>query len=135
MGGDISRVHVVPCRSLPENRHDRGENIKMNSGAVMNIPTQRILAPVLSGALTLRGVGKPDSGRTSDVPMAGVEKTTAWVSKGIYKYLRHPIYASGIFGAWGVFFKHTSWLTLILALGSSAFWWVAARTEEDECIG
>jgi protein-S-isoprenylcysteine O-methyltransferase Ste14 len=89
---------------------------------------------VLCGALTLRAVGHPGSERTSDVPIAGIERTTALVSTGIYKYIRHPMYASGIYGTWGVFFKDPSWLGVVFALGSSAFWVMSARSEERECI-
>lgn len=48
---------------------------------------------VLSGALTLVAAGKPDSCRISEVPIAGLERTTELVTIGIYKYNRHPIYA------------------------------------------
>ena len=91
-------------------------------------------ALVLCGALTLRAVGKPCSERTSDVPIAGIERTTALVSSGIYRYIRHPMYASGIYGTWGVFFKDPSWLGVLFALVSSAFWVMSARSEERECI-
>lgn len=90
-------------------------------------------ALVVSGALTLAVAGKPSRERTSDVPIAGIEKTTALVSSGIYKYIRHPMYASAIYGAWGVFLKRVDWLNLLLALGSSVFWVLAARAEEQEC--
>jgi protein-S-isoprenylcysteine O-methyltransferase Ste14 len=52
-------------------------------------------ALVLCGALTLRAVGNPSSERTSDVPIAAIERTTALVGNGVYKYIRHPMYASG----------------------------------------
>lgn len=86
------------------------------------------------GALTLRAVGKPGSERTSDVPIAGIEKTTVLVSSGVYRYIRHPMYASGLYGTWGVFFKDPSWPGVVLALGSSVFWAMSARSEEQECI-
>lgn len=89
---------------------------------------------VISGALTLKAVGKPNGERISDVPIAGIERTTVLVTGGIYRYLRHPMYASGIYGGWGIFFKQPSWPGLIFALGASAFWAIAARAEEGECI-
>jgi protein-S-isoprenylcysteine O-methyltransferase Ste14 len=89
---------------------------------------------VLSGALLLKVVGKPDGRRISEVPLAGIEKTTILVTGGVYKHIRHPIYASGFYGAWGVFVKNPSWPGMILALASCGFWVVTARIEEAECI-
>lgn len=91
-------------------------------------------ALVLSGALTLKVIGKPNSRRKSDVPITGIERTTVLVTQGIYRYIRHPMYASGVYGAWGVFFKDPSWMGVILAVGSSVFWGIAAKNEEEECI-
>jgi protein-S-isoprenylcysteine O-methyltransferase Ste14 len=89
---------------------------------------------VLSGASLLKILGKPDSGRKSDVPLAGLEKTTSLVCQGVYRYIRHPLYASGFYGAWGVFFKDPSWPGALLAMGATGFWVAAARIEEAECI-
>ena len=89
---------------------------------------------VVTGALLLKIVGKPGGARTSEVPLAGIEKTTKLVTEGVYRYIRHPLYASGFYGTWGVFFKDPSWLGIVLALGSTGFWIVAARIEEGECL-
>lgn len=86
------------------------------------------------GAYLLKVVGKPDSRRSDEVPLAGIEKTTALVTVSAYKYIRHPIYGSGSYGTWGVFLKDPSWLGIILALASTVFWVVTAKTEEAECI-
>lgn len=92
------------------------------------------IALVVHGAYLLKVVGKPDSGRSDEVPLAGIEKTTALVAVGAYKYIRHPIYSSGFYGTWGVFFKDPSWLGIIFALAATAFWVAAAKVEEAECI-
>lgn len=92
------------------------------------------VALVLSGASLLKVIGKPSSSRTSDVPLTGIEKTTVLVTRGIYRHIRHPIYASGFYGGWGVFFKDPSWLGGILALVSCGLWVATARMEEAECI-
>jgi protein-S-isoprenylcysteine O-methyltransferase Ste14 len=86
------------------------------------------------GSLTLKNFGKPSSERSSNVPIAGIERTTVLVRTGIYKHLRHPMYASGIYGTWGVFLKNPSFLGVVFALASSAFWVMSARSEEQECI-
>ena len=92
------------------------------------------IALVVHGAYLLKVVGKPDSRRSDEVPLAGIEKTTSLVTVGAYKYIRHPIYASGFYGTWGVFFKDPSWPGIILALASITFWVVTAKIEEAECI-
>jgi protein-S-isoprenylcysteine O-methyltransferase Ste14 len=92
------------------------------------------IALVVHGAYLLKFVGKPDSRRSGEVPLSGIEKTTSLVSVGAYKYIRHPIYGSGFYGTWGVFFKDPSWLGIIFALAATTFWVLTARVEEAECI-
>ncbi len=88
---------------------------------------------VLSGYALLHISGKPDSSR-NDVPMIGFEKTTTLVTTGIYRYVRHPIYASLFFLCWGFFFKQPSWLGAALATGANGLLIVTARVEEQENI-
>ena len=92
------------------------------------------IALVVHGAYLLKVVGKPDSRRSDEVPLAGIEKTTSLVTVGAYKYIRHPIYSSGFYGVWGVFFKDPSWPGFIFALAATTFWVVTAKIEEAECI-
>jgi protein-S-isoprenylcysteine O-methyltransferase Ste14 len=88
---------------------------------------------VIHGALLLHRIGKPDSKR--DEPgLIGIEKTTELVTQGAYRYIRHPIYASGFYGAWGIFFKDPSWIGLSLALLTSFFFTMTDKTEEAENI-
>ncbi len=89
---------------------------------------------VVHGTYLLKVVGRPDSARSDKVPLAGIEKTTSIVTVGAYKYIRHPIYGSGFYGTWGVFFKDPSWLGVILAIASTVLWVVTAKIEETECI-
>jgi protein-S-isoprenylcysteine O-methyltransferase Ste14 len=64
--------------------------------------------------------------------MLEFEKTTALVTTGIYRYIRHPMYSSLLFLAWGVFFKSPSWADgLIVAVATLALL-ATARTEEAE---
>jgi protein-S-isoprenylcysteine O-methyltransferase Ste14 len=53
---------------------------------------------------------------------------------GHYGYIRHPIYASGFYGAYGVFFKNPSWPGIALALSATVFFVLTAKVEEKECI-
>jgi len=88
---------------------------------------------VIHGALLLRMVGKPKSER-DDSSLIGIEKTTELVRVGAYRFIRHPMYSSGLFGVWGVFFKHPSWLGICLAVISTIFWTMTAKMEEAENI-
>ncbi len=89
---------------------------------------------VVHGVYLLRVIGKPDNERSEDVPMIGVEKTTALVTVGAFKYIRHPLYSSLLFLGWGVFFKDPSWLGGALALAATIFLVATAKVEETENI-
>jgi protein-S-isoprenylcysteine O-methyltransferase Ste14 len=82
----------------------------------------------------LRIIGRPDAKRNDDAATIGIEKTTHLVSVGAYKYIRHPMYSSLLFLAWGVFFKDLSWLSGVLALAATAFLVATAKVEEAEDI-
>jgi protein-S-isoprenylcysteine O-methyltransferase Ste14 len=86
---------------------------------------------VVVGVRLLKRVGQPDAQR-DDVPMVAFEKTTKLVTTGTYRYIRHPLYSSLLFLAWGVFFKDTSWLGGLLALAATLFLFATARIEEAE---
>jgi protein-S-isoprenylcysteine O-methyltransferase Ste14 len=88
---------------------------------------------VVQGMLLLRKIGKPDQNR-EEPSLLGLEKTTALVTIGVYKYIRHPLYSSLFFLAWGAFFKQLSWLGLILGLIATVFLTLTARIEEAENI-
>jgi protein-S-isoprenylcysteine O-methyltransferase Ste14 len=59
---------------------------------------------VIPGVLLLRRVGMPADTRKNK-PIIGIESTTELVSVGLYRYIRHPLYSSLLFLAWGVFAK------------------------------
>jgi protein-S-isoprenylcysteine O-methyltransferase Ste14 len=86
---------------------------------------------VIHGFQLLHKVGKPESKR-KDSSLIGIEKTTELVTVGAYRYIRHPIYSSGILGIWGVFFKAPSWLGFSLAVITTFFLTMTAKIEEGE---
>ena len=88
---------------------------------------------VIHGSILLHKVGKPDNKR-DDPSLIGIEKTTALVTVGAYRYIRHPIYSAGLFGAWGVFFKQPSWVGVSLAMITTFFLTMTAKREEAENI-
>jgi len=85
----------------------------------------------IDGVRLLRLVGQPDDAR-EDPSLIGIEKTTTLVTVGVYRYIRHPLYSSLLFLAWGTFFKHPSWLGVFLALTATFFLTLTARVEEAE---
>lgn len=87
----------------------------------------------IHGVLLLRMVGKPDNKR-NDPSLIGIEKTTQLVTMGAYRYIRHPLYSSLLFLAWGVFFKQPSWVGVCLAVIATFFLTMTAKTEEAENI-
>lgn len=88
---------------------------------------------LIYGVLVLRKIGKPDSQR-NDSSLIGIEKTTELVTVGAYRYIRHPIYSAGFYGAWGAFFKHLSWESVSLAVITTVFLTMTAKMEEAENV-
>ncbi len=86
------------------------------------------------GVQLLRVLGRPSRERKDDAATIGFEKTTTLVTVGAYRYIRHPMYGSLLFFAWGVFFKDPSWIGGFLALAATACLVATARAEEAENI-
>ncbi len=62
------------------------------------------------------------------------ENTVQVVDAGIYRYVRHPMYASLLFLGWGAYCKHLTLLNSVLVVLMTAFLVAAARVEEKENI-
>lgn len=62
------------------------------------------------------------------------ECTAELVTTGIYHYIRHPLYASLIYLAWGAFLKNISWISAILILLATVSLIATALADENECI-
>lgn len=80
--------------------------------------------PVVAGFHKLRVAGKPEG---------NFEATTHLVTEGIYHFIRHPLYASLLYLAWGIFFKTPSVLDGCAVVIVSAFLYATARADEAEC--
>jgi protein-S-isoprenylcysteine O-methyltransferase Ste14 len=91
------------------------------------------LVLVIQGVRLLRKIGKPDPER-EDPSLVSIEKTTELVTEGLYAYIRHPLYSSLLFLAWGTFFKYPSWAGGCLAAVASGFLFITSRIEEAENI-
>ena len=84
------------------------------------------LIPLVYGVILLRRRGQPTD---------ELEATTRLVTSGIYRLIRHPLYASLLFLAWGIFFKSPSLLDGCMAVVATAFLYATARADENECLG
>jgi len=88
---------------------------------------------VVESVRLLRRLGKQDRSR-QDVNLVGLEKTSTLVRSGLYKYIRHPMYSSLLFLAWGAFLKKPAWPGGLLALAASVLLVLTAKTEEAEDV-
>lgn len=65
-------------------------------------------------------------------PKDNIENTTMLVREGAYRYIRHPLYGSLLWLAWGICLKDLSPLSIGLALVATAALFATARIEEAE---
>jgi len=86
---------------------------------------------VLHGVFLLKKRGG-QANRTEIAENFAFENTINLVEEGIYEYIRHPMYASLLFLAWGIFFKHPSLYTTIPVVATTLALYMTARTEEHE---
>ncbi len=84
------------------------------------------------GFFRLRTASKP-SRRREDETLLEFEKTSTLVTSGIYRYIRHPLYASLLFLAWGAFLKDVSWSSIFLTTTATLCLGAAAKADEAEC--
>ncbi|HET7012007.1 MAG TPA: isoprenylcysteine carboxylmethyltransferase family protein [Anaerolineales bacterium] len=81
------------------------------------------LALALTAGATLRRLGRP---------AGAIEPTKALVTEGIYRHIRHPLYASLILLAAGAWLKQVDWISTALMVGTFLAVLATARTEERE---
>ena len=87
---------------------------------------------LIQGVWSFR-LGKSNEGR-QDETLLTFEKTTNLVTSGIYHYIRHPMYASLLFLAWGAFLKDITWYSVCLVIASTFSLVTTARKDERECV-
>lgn len=85
------------------------------------------------GVVTLKREGAPSAQR-DDGSFYEFEKTTQLVTRGIFGYIRHPMYASLLALAWGAFFQDPSAAGTLIAGIASVALWLTAVTDEKECL-
>lgn len=84
------------------------------------------------GISRLRAAKRSSTRRESE--LYAFERTSELVTSGIFRYVRHPLYASLLFLAWGAFLKDMTVIAAILVLAASVSLFGAARADERECV-
>jgi protein-S-isoprenylcysteine O-methyltransferase Ste14 len=87
---------------------------------------------LFAGIHQLRRMGRAD-GQRQDGELFAFERTSQLVTSGIYRLIRHPLYASLLLLAWGLAFKQPSLASWALALLASLALWLTAKCDEAEC--
>jgi protein-S-isoprenylcysteine O-methyltransferase Ste14 len=88
---------------------------------------------VIVSVVLLKQIGKP-SAAVNEPQNVGFENTTTLVTVGVYRYVRHPMYASLLFLVWGVYFKGPALPGFAIAFAVTAFLYATARVEERENV-
>ena len=65
---------------------------------------------------------------------ANFENSTRLVTTGLYKYVRHPMYASLLFIGWGMFLKDINSITIIIIALVTIAVFLTCKVEEKEMI-
>jgi len=90
---------------------------------------------ILSWALLLGSAGLAAHGfyllrKVGRAQRRVMEETEVLVQAGVYRFIRHPLYASLLLLGWGAFLKRLDWTGALLALGGT-FFWIATAGEEE----
>lgn len=91
------------------------------------------LVLVVWGFVQLRRIGGFSPG-VEVSPASDRGSTERLVTTGIYRHIRHPMYSSLLFLAWGAFLKSVTIDTLILSVLASLALLSTAKTEEAENV-
>ena len=88
---------------------------------------------VIAGMIQIKKDGKPSHTRNEE-NLFGFEKTTELIDTGVFRHIRHPLYASLIFLTWAIFLKHPQTSLFLIALLSTNFLYFTSKLDENECI-
>ena len=87
----------------------------------------------ISGMMLIKRIGKPNPIR-AEKNLFGFEKTTELIVTGVFKRIRHPLYASLILLTWAVYLKNPTVSLFFMALLSTNFLYFTSKFDENECI-
>lgn len=86
---------------------------------------------VFLGTLMLKKLGQQKA-RENSPETYHFENTSVLVKGGIYRFIRHPMYSSLLFLAWGAWLKQITLTTTIMTLVTTAAVFATAKIEEAE---
>ncbi|MFA6128309.1 MAG: isoprenylcysteine carboxylmethyltransferase family protein [Bacteroidales bacterium] len=89
--------------------------------------------PVVDGLYRFKAAGRINRVR-NDPTLFGFEHTTSLITTGVYRFIRHPMYASLVYLTWGICFKNPTLLSVDYAVLASLFLYMTVRVEERENI-
>jgi len=86
---------------------------------------------VIHAIWALRHHGQPNPA-IPDTSRVALEKTTRLVTIGPYQCIRHPMYASLLWLAWGIFLKQPTVMAALLGILASVALYITATWEEKQ---
>jgi protein-S-isoprenylcysteine O-methyltransferase Ste14 len=81
----------------------------------------------------LKKIGRPSAER-QDAELFAFEKTSQLVTSGLFRYIRHPMYAALLYLAWGAYLKDISPASTLLVGVASVALVITALRDEAECL-
>jgi protein-S-isoprenylcysteine O-methyltransferase Ste14 len=87
--------------------------------------------PVVDGLYRFKVAGRINRER-KDPTLFGFEHTTSLITTGVYRFIRHPMYASLLYVTWGIALKNPSVIILVYAAAATIFLNLTVRVEERE---
>lgn len=90
--------------------------------------------PLALGLLEFSRYRRPRGSERPDEALYGWEKTSTLITTGIYRWIRHPMYASLLMLNWGLYFKAVGIVAFLTASLASGFLMLTALADERECL-
>jgi protein-S-isoprenylcysteine O-methyltransferase Ste14 len=87
--------------------------------------------PVLDSLYRFRIAGHINRER-NDPSLFGFEHTTRLITSGVFRYIRHPMYASLLYLNWGIALKALTLPNLLVAAAATLLLYLTVRAEERE---
>ena len=89
--------------------------------------------PVADSLYRFKVAGRISDER-KDPSLFSFEHTTRLITSGVYRVIRHPMYAALLYLNWGIALKNPSLIILAYAVLASVFLFLTVKTEEREDI-
>ncbi|MCX6225371.1 MAG: isoprenylcysteine carboxylmethyltransferase family protein [Bacteroidia bacterium] len=87
--------------------------------------------PVVDGLYRFKVAGRINRER-KDPTLFGFEHTTNLITTGVYRYIRHPMYASLLYLTWGIAYKNPTGVIMFYAAAATFLLYLTVRVEELE---